>query len=844
MANPLTGDYEAVLQVSVRQLNGLLATMHQNRWEKEQTPGSKQPTFAHSGEFRIGTPAPFLDPAVLRFQSWLTTRRAELAEGEQGSLDASGLMAKFPPGAAEQLMEGFLKWQDALHHRAGASTVSGRAQVQFAAPFTIFANGTTKDFTVHTQIRARYIGDMESHLLPEYIHGEVRITYHLRGENSTLKILPPEEDREISFISDTSIPFVVDSAINAEVRRVVRERFRPSAQDFGANFKYLGFKALGTGSTQALALPIPLSENPATTGSLNRITTNLLGGQDFAVIVSREYITSQFEPALQTIRSIRKQIGPILTVSYVLSVNSADLVWSQGFVELKISAKAQTHHIIAGIIGDIAGLDLHNLSVVQKMLFQRNGNNITLTASDNDLTVNLGGLPSDVENDAKASIGAVLRSFLPNVQQWVQKALGNEDTPGVGQGLLRRLGVLARKIDFRQAVAYTGHDVTPHGLVLRGAVSGGKRIAPIADIRKTDGGDAYTALHSWVPGGQIKDFYWTMKEKTPFVPSAIASGLIYTLPWDGKLLHTGKQVDNFMFPYAWTLSKGTAVCLGFDGVRRNIRGIEEEVTGYTTIGGSCFFVFLPPILILPNWKEFSIPNIWPDPGFEGNFSQQICMHVDAVAHDWPGGGLTTNHLVHFADWNAELPLQGIHEALALMKRRQFSMTLVVVVPVGGLDMTRAEVEFKLGLAGHRKRVEKMEGQAPIHFQITEDNAGGWSNMFRPSKSPATYLVDAKMNWAWGMDGEVDPGELAAVLDEKLVPAPAAQGTLPDPAVLPGQRVPDVQFVDDKGNFTRLWDYDQHEILLCFWKSWSEPCKKELLRLQKLQREEEVVVMAL
>jgi hypothetical protein len=31
MANNLTGDYEAVLQISVRQINGILATMHQNR---------------------------------------------------------------------------------------------------------------------------------------------------------------------------------------------------------------------------------------------------------------------------------------------------------------------------------------------------------------------------------------------------------------------------------------------------------------------------------------------------------------------------------------------------------------------------------------------------------------------------------------------------------------------------------------------------------------------------------------------------------------------------------------------------------------------------------------------
>ena len=30
MANALTGDYEAVLQIAIRQINGLLGTLHQN----------------------------------------------------------------------------------------------------------------------------------------------------------------------------------------------------------------------------------------------------------------------------------------------------------------------------------------------------------------------------------------------------------------------------------------------------------------------------------------------------------------------------------------------------------------------------------------------------------------------------------------------------------------------------------------------------------------------------------------------------------------------------------------------------------------------------------------------
>ena len=62
MANTLTGDYEAVLQVSVRQINGLLATSHQN--------GAKgsglSPSFPHSVvNLRVGDLPKYLGVEVV-----------------------------------------------------------------------------------------------------------------------------------------------------------------------------------------------------------------------------------------------------------------------------------------------------------------------------------------------------------------------------------------------------------------------------------------------------------------------------------------------------------------------------------------------------------------------------------------------------------------------------------------------------------------------------------------------------------------------------------------------------------------------------------------------------------
>ena len=53
MANPLTGDFDAVLQVSGTTVNRLLASMHQNAGDKPQLP-----SFPHLIGLRIGDPHP------------------------------------------------------------------------------------------------------------------------------------------------------------------------------------------------------------------------------------------------------------------------------------------------------------------------------------------------------------------------------------------------------------------------------------------------------------------------------------------------------------------------------------------------------------------------------------------------------------------------------------------------------------------------------------------------------------------------------------------------------------------------------------------------------------------
>ena len=132
VANSLTGDYEAALQIAIRQINGLLGTLHQNGATADaalQLP--------HSATLRI---ADRQQPVAGGFEDWVTKfQRAGPGRG-LGDIRAQ-LTAAAPPGAARMLTEAFetlyenwgnilpppgtlhglarLQVSSAHHHRAG-----------------------------------------------------------------------------------------------------------------------------------------------------------------------------------------------------------------------------------------------------------------------------------------------------------------------------------------------------------------------------------------------------------------------------------------------------------------------------------------------------------------------------------------------------------------------------------------------------------------------------------------------------------------------------------------------------------------------------------------------------
>src|SRR5262245_50956460 len=101
MSNQLTGDYEAVLQVGLRQINGILATMHQSRLDPDASP-----TFPHNGSVRIGDTPPWLESEPSRFAKWVELAAPiESVTADMIVSARDALLPKTPPGAVGRLQD-------------------------------------------------------------------------------------------------------------------------------------------------------------------------------------------------------------------------------------------------------------------------------------------------------------------------------------------------------------------------------------------------------------------------------------------------------------------------------------------------------------------------------------------------------------------------------------------------------------------------------------------------------------------------------------------------------------------------------------------------------------------
>jgi peroxiredoxin len=836
MANSLTGDYEAVIQVAVRQINGLLATMHQNGAE-----GSGQsPSFPHTvRNLRVGELPGYLQPANTDFDEWLSSA-VQSAQSVHGPgvprVTGADLAAKAPPGAAIRFRDSLVDLDSVWFDVPTPGSVRGRAEVQISTPTISLAPGSTSEVIVTVAIRARYIPDPGAGPLPQPIHGEVQVAYQTRptklaGGKPALVVEVPAENSKIIYKDLAGLPAVDVDTLTTRIRAAVRSEFKPETVELPSDFEFFHFIEVGGG--QAIAIPLQLSGVPVDAASLGSVANLFLDPNttDFAVAVSKEYIAARLEPMRAALDAFSKTIPAPddLLPSYRLDVTHADLEFRDGFIELIVTLDATTPHEIAP---DFEGIVIRQrLTLRLDVASQR----VFLQASDNDPDLKIENLIDAGQPLARYVFIAERNRVLnpeppaPRPEQALSDRVNDSS---------RRLNEALKKFDDSATASFTTVEITTDGVILRGTIETKYHYQPQMEIGYTEDGNHFSALNCWIPGGRIKRYTWFWVEN----PLPTPGGAV--ISWYGQQKSVTIE-DHFTFAIPAAIrgnpdwAKG--VCVKAEGEQIDRDGRVSDIAPGFLESGSCSVTAHEPFLVVDPLSEALYGVYWiptPQPQI---LEDSIGAHINVLAHPRPAGGLTTNAVIHFVGPRPEKPLRALGRALAAMRTPNLSTTLVVVMPDGTLRNRAEDVEETLGVSVERSNGPLIADESRrsselshVRLLLTEDYGGGWTRTFDARKPPSTYLMNARGEFVWRQDGNVEVEQLSRAMDHHFLPAPAARALPLRLTVQPGERAPDPRL--DGGHVLGLRRMRGRDVILAFWQSWSAPCVRELLRLQRLTTE--------
>jgi peroxiredoxin len=805
MANALTGDYEAVLQVAIRQITGLLGTLHQNGAQQNNPM-----TMPHSEVGRIGDPHRGPPNGGVQtnggvFADWVTAyQRGGPGRGLQTI--QTQLIEAAPPGAARMLNDAFaaLRAGWTIQNPPPPDLVRGLVKLQLSSVTVAVPDGSSSEVDVTAAIRARYYPDPGAADLPAPIHGTVQAAFSVRKVSTRsgpkLLILPSTQDAKIQFIAapGSGLSAADQNTLSVEVRRALRDSMTPAPAALPRNFPFSDFKGLGSGASQVIALPFQLSGAPAPASGVQPLSQSFIGSSGFAVAVSASYVSGLFD--LDAIRqavaaasfTVSVSVGPFsASVTYHLQfTNGPTLTFQSGGIEIAGTIAAHT---------DASWAPDGSVSFSQTIRLMLDVPSQTITPMRfGDPTVSESWfIPHQTAVDAvKSQINDALVANTPAVR-------------GVfSNGRTTLLNGLS-SFDPLASVTYTGIDITPDGVIVHGEIGSMPRRPPVVNIAETENSTAFTALESWIPAGGIDRFIWSWVEYSrPYI-------------WIGVEKSVTDE-HRFILPKPKAATQLNQICLRIEGTQISPNGQISSVAAGTT----CSVGEVELAMDFPSsWAPVTLPVWRPDVPETGILRDAIAAHI-SVGADTPGKEpLSRNALVYFADWKAAKPLETINAALGAVKNRA-ALMVVVVVPTGAFDTSRREIE---------NRIASSQGRdTPIHF--TEDDEGGWTRMFAVGKTPSAYLINSHRQLAWTHEGEPSPAELAAALDQYLAPTSPSRFRPLRLTVSHGEPAPDSWFeADDKEQFS-LQRLRGREVLLNFWQSWSAPCLAELSRLQRVASE--------
>jgi hypothetical protein len=714
MANPLTGDFEAVLQVSGNTINRLLAGLHQNGFSNP-----KLPSFPHSVQIRIGGDHA-IDGVRGLVRAQVAVPRVELIHGvtDRFRLEV-GLRAWFVPDYDSK-------------------------------PFPAFVHGI-----VHAEYR---LEDIDPHCAGWSRDGAdyfwVRVVKEsVRFEGTADDDSSPLDSQVVVAVTNTAVADAANAAkVTRQVAGLLATRFTATPHPVGKRFRRGAMRSLNVPvSGTAVATAIGLSGEPA--GNIASVNTVLLDGADLALALNVNFLMSVVSQSLDPIRAFNRSVPihiktpvylPDINTVYHVTVDPPIATWEphggHALIKVKVHGRAQTNSVLANATFD----------VTQDIVlgFDAGSGTFTLSPGAANVTVHAGGLYSGT---VASTVKAGILAELPIVVQ----AACNQARPQL-EALTARTQDLTQQLQTLDPAASTNLDAavfTVDGIVLRGTIGLGRRAVPVVQFEKLVDGSAFSALQSWIPGGRIDRFRWSWSW------SASATGAPgFTLRDDRFLLRRP-----FARPSRWGISLSAQPLPGLDG----IGSICLRVSGVRTdpVTGN-----LVAVQSTQRCKLFSLGFVLPDgkPGrlFLRDTSGATArtsfaeMPLVAIGARTPAASTANTLVVRVGErWDRET-IATLREGVHACRRYDAGLSLLVLFREGALEggglHAVAEIEEMargLGIGAHVN--EDVQGAWTRTLALGDEQVTGWA-MLSPQGTPV-----------WTHLGPLSADKLANVLDTHL-----------------------------------------------------------------------------
>ena len=823
MANNVVGNYDVVVQVSLAAVDRFLAVMHECGRFLHSTSGyinDVAPPPVHL------PPHPILPPIVFTgvedaFGNAIANQRQIPRRPFTGTVAVNNVLAALRPPIVNP-GRGLFPPPVII-----PSNLSGIVQLQIFPPTIDVPDASGKNLSATLNAMVRYFPDPNTAPIAQFLRGNLQIVapinqistqvgnvieFDFKASQATVSFTPTYTSNALS-IEDTV-------AINLAIQNALRTSFQPSSATLPSGVSALQFKTLLSGSQKAAALLLDLTSHSSDPSTVQDIVLN--AADDFAFVISPDYINSLLSSSLgqfSTFAPISVSEWPF-SATYTVTLTSPPpaLNFTTGAIQLVINAHAHSSgsifpsfnfRTVVSLGLNLIPIDVHGRLGAAELVLSKISLDFTDSGLGGDLKdLILGAFKGSITNNIANAVNNTLNSPDPNGIQATVRKQTNIDT---------QLGNLVNSLltdpttgdqpdaSLKLQFSYTSVDIEPTAVILRGfetvsawadpyveydqippQPAGGGR--GIGGIGVTPTGPDYTALNSWIPGGTITQYVWSVSYNNELYPFGVDPDKFVLLYSTTTTINDDASLGASLPPY-------TPLCLTVQGTRIGSWGAQPATAVSAT---SCGYRHLP--LPLPG---LNLGNNVPTMPVIAMARQGANGHIVVTGHAAPqaAGRAAPNLLVHFADAQSAANLKVLTQALTHTKRTDAPTAVMAVVPVGHLE----KLNYTPGI-------------------IYAENDTAWESAFGLGKAarPLTAIVDPTGKIVWRHEGAIEKGTLVTALTKMLAPTFTAPAKLQRLNVRLGQPAPDFLFEYSAGHELTLSKLKGRRVALVFWHSSSAP----------------------